>query len=105
MDTALKIAKLNLQAKQIETAKELFLAVLDNPAFDLVAGTLAIEYVASANPGDVWYTIAKDIGKSALEITLGTICIAKAIVPALNSPATAALVGPAASALVGKYLT
>lgn len=96
MDNSLKIARINLKAKQLETAKDILLAVIDNPAVELVAGTLLIESWAAADQGSWSSELVQGAIKTSLEVSLAAVCVAKAISPALNSPA--------ASALVGKFL-
>ena len=92
MDNALKIAKINAKARQLETAKELFLAVLENPAVELIGGTLLIEKLAAADQGSWSYELAQGAIKTALEVSLAAVCVAKALSPALSSSGAAGLV-------------
>ena len=93
MDSALKIARIKAKTDQLLAAKEFALAVIDNPAVELVAGTLLIEYFAKADEGGWAYEILQGAGKTVLEAALVVVCTAKAIAPALDSPAASALVG------------
>jgi len=93
MNAAVKVAKIEAQTQQLRMAKELTLAILDNAAFDLVAGTLAIEYFAKADQGDLLYEWLQGAGKTVLEAGLIVVCTAKALSPVINSPAAENLIG------------
>lgn len=93
MDTALKIAKMQASTARIQAATGLFLAVLDNPAVELIAGTILVETWAHNDVGSWSYELAQGLIKTGLEGALAVVCTAKALSPALNSPAAATLVG------------
>lgn len=92
MESSVKVAKINARMLELETAKELLLAVLDNPAVDLVAGTVLIEMWARADEGSWSYELAQGLIKTGLEATLAVVCTAMALSPVMNSSAAGALV-------------
>jgi len=80
MNAEVKVAKINRDIVAMQIAKETGLALLNNPAVELLGGTLLIELWAKNNDSGSWYgETLEAVGKTALETTLGLVCVAHAL--------------------------
>lgn len=80
----------------IGAVRDLTLAALENPVVDFLAGLAFISYLrtqANRSGPESWSQhLVNDVGQFAAGGTIGAICTAKALGPALISPAADALV-------------
>lgn len=93
MDSEVRAAKLNLRAKQVELVQNVALAIIGDPVVQMLGGTILIEYWARSRQGSWSQELAEGVIKSGLEVALVAVCTAKALAPALTSPAAGGLVG------------
>ena len=92
MDKEIKLAKYDLQKAQLDAAKDLAIAVLDNPIVEYGLGLVLISAVQRyRSESQTW--LGRELDNLLSQGILSSIVIAKAISPAMNTTAGAAVLG------------